>query len=102
MKHGERRRSGRKILMQDFERLPAAAALALNLTRPDYIATLCGSVEHLPRAFATLDEDNRSHSLPARTQEMLTGEAETASMPLADNSLIRFAQMEKRIVAAGR
>jgi hypothetical protein len=102
MKHGERRRSGRKVLTQDFERLPAAAALALNLTRPDYIAILCGSVEHLPRAFATLDEDNRSHSLPARTQEMLTGEKETASMPLADKRLIRFAQMEQRIVAAGR
>ena len=102
MKHGERRRSGRKILTQDFERLPAAAALAINLTRPDYIAILCGSVEHLPRAFATLDEDNRSHSLPARTQEMLTGETETASMPLADKRLIRFAQMEPRIVAAGR
>lgn len=102
MKHGERRRSGRKILTQDFERLPAAAALAINLTRPDYIAILCGSVEQLPNAFAALDEKNRAHSLPARTEEMLTIETETASMTLADKRLIRLEQMEKRIVAAGR
>jgi hypothetical protein len=102
MKHGERRRSGRKILTQDFERLPAAAALALNLTQPDYLAILCGSVEQLPRAFATLDEEHRSQSLPARTDERLTGEAETASMTSADKRLIRFAHMEQRIVAAGR
>lgn len=102
MKHGERRRSGRKILTQDFERLPPAAALAMNLTRPDYVVILCGSVEQLPRAFATLDEGNRAHSLPARIKQMPPVEAETASMTLADKRLIRSAQMENRIVAAGR
>jgi hypothetical protein len=101
MKHGERRRSGRKILTQDFERLPAATALAINLTRPDYVAILCGSLEQLPKAFAKLDEGNRAHSLPARTGDMLTIETETASMTLADKRLIRLDQMEKRIVAAG-
>lgn len=35
LKHGERRRSGRKVVTQDFERLPAAAALAsIALTTP--------------------------------------------------------------------
>jgi hypothetical protein len=101
MKHGERRRSGRKILTQDFERLPAATALAINLTRPDYVAILCGSLEQLPKAFAKLDEGNRAHSLPARTGDMPTIETETASMTLADKRLIRLDQMEKRIVAAG-
>jgi predicted nucleotidyltransferase len=33
MKHGDRRRSGRNLLTQDFEVLPPAAALARNLTR---------------------------------------------------------------------
>jgi hypothetical protein len=101
MKHGERRRSGRKILTQDFERLPAAAALAINLTRADYVAILCGSIEQLPAAFAKLDEGNRSHSLPARTEQMASVQTETASMTLADKRLIRLAQMEKCIVAAG-
>jgi hypothetical protein len=102
MKHGERRRSGRKILTQDFERLPAAAALALNLTHPDYVALLCGSLEQLPRAFARLDEAHRSQSLPARTDPLLADETETASMTSADKRLIRFAHMEERIMAAGR
>jgi len=102
MKHGERRRSGRKILTHDFERLSPAAALAMNLTRLDYVAILCGSIEELPRAFAELDAGNRAHSLPSRTEQMDRVEAETASMSLADKRLIRSAQMEKRIVAAGR
>ncbi len=38
LKHGERRRSGRKVLTQDFEGLPAAVALVHHLTRPDYQA----------------------------------------------------------------
>jgi hypothetical protein len=101
MKHGERRRSGRKILTQDFERLPAAAALAMNLTRTDYVAILCGSIERLPATFAKLDEGNRSHSLPTRTEETIAVETETASMGLADKRLIRLEQMEKCIVAAG-
>ena len=102
MKHGERRRSGRKTLTQDFEQLPPAAALAMNLARLDYVTILCGSIEELPRAFAKLDRENRAHSLPARTAEMDPVEAETASMSLVDKRLIRSTQLEQRIVAAGR
>jgi len=63
MKHGERRRSGRKDLAQDFERLPPAAALAANLTRPDYVSIVCGSLDQLPQAFARLDAGDRRRSL---------------------------------------
>ena len=45
MKHGERRRSGRKILTQDFEALPPAAALAQNLRHADYVHLVCGSLD---------------------------------------------------------
>ena len=100
MKHGERRRSGRKILTRDFERLPPGAALALNLTCSDYVAIVCGSIENLPQAFSKLDEGNRRRSLPARAEKMSRTEADTASMTLADKRLIRSEQMEKRIVAA--
>ncbi len=100
MKHGERRRSGRKILTQDFESLPAQAALALNLTRADYVEILCGKIESLPQAFSTLDREHRAHSLRARTQTVEPGDMETASMPLADRKLIRTEGMEKRILAA--
>ena len=66
IKHGERRRSGRKVLTQDFEQLPAAAALARNLAKPDYVAVLCGTLDDLPRAFAALDVAGRDNSLPVR------------------------------------
>ena len=55
IKHGERRRSGRKILTQDFEILPPAAALATNLHHADYVSLVCGSLDRLPEAFAALD-----------------------------------------------
>ncbi len=100
MKHGERRRSGRKILTQDFERLPPAAALALNLTCSDYVEIVCGTIENLPQAFSKLDEGNRRRSLPARSEKESPNVAETASMTLADKRLIRSEQMEKRIAAA--
>ena len=95
-------RSGRKILTQDFERQPPAAALAMNLTRLDYAAILYGSIEELPRVFAELDAANRAHSLSSRAAELDSVEAETASLSLADKRLIRSAQMEKLIATAGR
>src|SRR5256884_1775609 len=65
IKHGERRRSGRKILTQDFEILPPAAALATNLHHADYVSLLCGSLDRLPEAFAALDapQDRKSTRL---------------------------------------
>ena len=48
IKHGERRRSGRKNLADDFELLPPEAVLARNLTRADYVAVVCGSLDDLP------------------------------------------------------
>jgi len=64
MKHGERRRGGRKNLAQDLERLLPAAALAASLTRSDEVSILCGgSLDQLPQAFARLDTLDRSRSL---------------------------------------
>lgn len=102
MKHGERRRSGRKILTQDFERLPAAAALAGNLTHADYVESVCrGSLERLPAAFAALDAANRSRSVAARATAP-TVYAETASLSTADRRLIRMTAMVDRIVSAAQ
>jgi hypothetical protein len=63
MKHGERRRSGRKKLTKDFENIPPAAALAMNLTDPDYIKIVCGSLENLPRCFSEIDQEKWHESL---------------------------------------
>ena len=102
MKHGERRRSGRKILTQDFEHLPSAAALAVNLTHPDYIGILCGSLDALPTAFANLDASNRSRSNAAVSIQNTTHTTivETASLSTRDRQLIRTPAMDQRIMAA--
>ena len=54
-KQGLRRRLGRAQLGRDLEDQPAQAALAQNLRHPDYVRILCGTLDQLPQAFATLE-----------------------------------------------
>ncbi len=107
LKQGERRRSGRKILSDDFEHLPAEAALVRNLLCPDYVKILCGSLDQLPQAFAELDASKRRSALAARQQSRSasppdTPEIASASLPKADRPLIRSKAMSSRILAAAR
>ncbi len=107
IKHGERRRSGRKILTQDLEQLPPAAALAMNLRSSDYVALVCGSLDQLPRAFAQLDAATRRRSSlvvreAARTADASDCDIVSASLPTADRVLIRTEHMGRRIQAAAR
>lgn len=104
MKQGERRRSGRKVLTYDFERLPAGAALVANLARPDYVEILCGSLDRLPEAFAELDA--------ARAEDMAACKADgkscpdedvlSRSMPHQDRALIRSEALCAWIESAAR
>lgn len=103
LKHGERRRSGRKILSQDFEHLPAAAALAANLNHADYVSIVCGSLDRLPEAFAKLDARSRKNSpSPTVLSSSRTGGAETASLSTADRQTVRTKEMTSRIIAAAK
>jgi hypothetical protein len=108
IKRGERRRSGRKKLTQDLEHLPAGAPLALNLQDRDYVELLCGSLERLPAAFATLDAQDRkrrSEGLPAESTPPLFApptSIETASLPKRDRTLVRSEGLQRRIRAAAR
>ena len=102
MKHGERRRSGRKNLTRDFEDLPAAAALAQNLNHPDYVAKLCGTLDDLPSAFAKLDANQHQLSQQtARQPEAIARKAhavsESASLPHDDRRLIRTDAMKRKV-----
>lgn len=97
LKHGERRRSGRKILTQDFERLPATASLAQNLNYPDYVEILCGSLENLPTAFAKLDAAER---LDPRKESEVDFGIETASLSTRDKKIVRLPALQERIAAA--
>jgi hypothetical protein len=59
-----RRRLGRANLGRDLEDQPAQATLASNLLRSDYVRVLCGSLEHLPAAFAELDREKLRETTP--------------------------------------
>jgi sulfur relay (sulfurtransferase) DsrC/TusE family protein len=105
MKHGERRRSGRKVLTQDFEGLPAAAALALNLTHPDYVKLVCGSLDSLPSRFSDLDIARREAKLAKPKGSLVTSSLPlivSAALPLPDRRLVRLDSFCDRIQAASQ
>ncbi len=103
-KHGERRRSGRKVLTQDLEALPGAAILATNLIQPDYVAILCGTLDNLPSAFADLDADDRSRVLPLRQRASSCPwpDVASSSLPAVDRPLVRSEGLKDRVLAAAR
>ena len=98
LKHDERRRSGRKILTQDFEHLPSEAALVYNLKCADYVSIACGSLDRLHEAFATVDLDKAEKM---NVKERIP-HVETASLPTVDRKIIRTDQMQRRISAAAK
>jgi hypothetical protein len=102
LKHGERRRSGRKILTQDLERLPPAAALAANLKHPDYVSIVCGSLDRLPEAFARLDGRVQRKAKPPVSITGRSVDAETASLSTADRKLVRTEEMTQRVIDAAQ
>src|SRR5438046_3117395 len=101
IKHGERRRSGRKILTQEFEILPPAAALATNLHHADYVSLLCGSLDRLPEAFAALDAPHRSRSIAVGAKQSSTT-VETASLSTIDKRFVRRQIFEDYILDAAK
>ncbi len=108
LKHGERRRSGRKNLGQELEHLPAEAALVHNLEHDDYVRIVCGSLDRLPAAFAELDQlerETRLNGEPPKDQEKdlrTILQLASASLSPADRRLVRTQQMGRRIDAAAR
>jgi len=107
MKHDERRRSGRKILTQDLEQLPAAAAYARNLRCPDYVKLTCGSIDNLPKVFAELDRsvnkpeaiNHGDTKIPAVPE---IADLVSASLPTADRKIVRAPALQAKILAAAR
>lgn len=108
LKQGERRRSGRKNLARDFEHLPAAAALATNLTDPDYVCALCGTLDDLATAFAQLDADHAGPVTGASRNPGVSPATDipeaivSASLPREDRRLVRSEQLQACIEAAAR
>ena len=95
--------SRRKVLTQDFEHLPPAAALAANLNHADYVSILCGSLDRMPETFAKLDDQSRQNfPLPTVLTATGTGYAETASLSTADRRTVRTKEMTARIIEAAK
>jgi hypothetical protein len=107
MKQKERRRSGRKILTQNFEHLPPETALAYNLKCADYVSIVCGSLDQLHEAFSQINRKRvRKNGKVQRHidyySNLETPRIETASLPTKDRRLIRTDQMQRRIAAAAK
>jgi len=106
IKHRERRRSGRKVLSHDFEHLPGPVALACNLTRPDYVQLVCGSLAELPCRFAELDLSRRTNLLETLHADMPwpLDQAQTIETCVAklDRRFVRTTHLRRRIEAAAR
>lgn len=105
LKHGERRRSGRRILTQDLEHLPAEALLVSNLHRQDYVHIVCGSLDRLPEAFAQLDQDDQAKRLlaiPLSDRDTLNEvlQISTASLSTPDRRVVRTKAMDLRMRSA--
>lgn len=105
MKHGERRRSGRRILTKDLEFLPAGVAFTWNLKQNDYVKIVCGSLEHLPAAFAELDRKKRirrQKRMPQLDEKQSSLELQIASASLStfDRRLTRAKGMSSRMKTA--
>jgi len=102
LKHGERRRSGRKVLTHDLEKLPPAAALAMNLMHSDYVSIVCGSLDKLPEAFARLDSKIRRGPKSSVSMIPKNSEPETASLCSEDRKVVRSEAMTCRIIEAAQ
>jgi len=106
LKHGERRRSGRRILTKDLEDLPAGAALVSNLKHQDYLDLVCGgSLDHLPGAFAELDRKDKQQRMAGKPASRDDGaetviQIATASLPIEDRKVVRTKEMGHKIRAA--
>lgn len=106
LKHGERRRSGRKSLARDLEHMPPSAVLVSNLSCPDYVRLLCGTLDALPKAFARLDArhavDQRVSQIAKQNDTAPQIASQTASLPKEDLPLVRSDFLNTYILSAAR
>jgi len=103
MKHGERRRSGHKVLTRDFENIPAAASLAMNLRDPEYVKIICGSLDKLPECFSKIDQSHRNILLNTpELEKMKTIFNDWALNSCTDKAFVRRDSVISWILAASK
>ena len=80
-----RRRVGRGQLGRDLDKQPAQVALVANLRDPEYVRRLAGSLDQLPQAFASLDQDS-SVTLPTLTRDRRHSQLQRLVRQLLDDA----------------
>lgn len=82
--------------------------LVYNLQHADYVSLICGSLDRLPEAFASLDHEQHEKQLrgfPADdSQQDLESllQIASASLSTADRRVIRTEEMDRRVAAAAK
>lgn len=95
-KQGLRRRLGKAHLARDLQQQPSQVTYVANLRHQDYVRVLCGSLENLPNAFASLSEkdlqsasplvrDHRDSTLTRRVRELLERDSGKTKTSLPKN-----------------
>jgi hypothetical protein len=103
VKQHERRRSGRKILTQDFENMPPAAMLTMNLLKPDYVKLLCGSIDNLPLCFSNTDmkqREDRMNIIHSELDSIFLSDNQTEQLSMTDKLFVRKDIVRDWIIAA--
>jgi hypothetical protein len=103
VKQHERRRSGRKILTQDFENMPPAAMLTMNLLKPDYVQLLCGSIDNLPLCFSNIDmkqRENLMNIIHSELDSISLSDSQTEQLSMTDKLFVRKDIVRDWIIAA--
>lgn len=76
-----RRTSGKKKLNREVEALPGHAPLVFNLKTPQYVKLVCGSLEGLSEAFATLAQGGKLSKAPLKAAELTLLNRKTRRRP---------------------
>ena len=69
--------------------------MACNLSRPDYVTLVCGSLDELPARFSPIDAAADRTALPDPAPELTR-----AALPLGDHRLVRRPAFRQRLLAA--
>jgi hypothetical protein len=83
-----RRTNGKKKLNREVDALPGHAPLVFNLQTPQYVEVVCGRLDRLPQAFATLAQKGKfPKAKPTKAAEVSLLNRETRRQPDFPNKL---------------
>jgi hypothetical protein len=78
-----------------------------NLNRPDYVSSVCGSIDRLPLAFSQLDKEEAQRKEKGLASQKMPNldkilQLSTSSLSSVDRHVVRTENMNQRIIKAAR